>query len=102
MQGDVEAIREVWDRVEPSFYPVMSQPQNPPIPGGDWGSIGPGPPPDLAGFHDFDRPLPIPLLSDTKPPNESLEQKLDALREAGGKAWDDIADPEAYLKETTG
>jgi hypothetical protein len=65
MNGDVEAIREVWDRVE--SLPCSNS--------------------DCPSRSTLD---------------ESLEQKFEALRNAGSNAWDKIEDPEAYLKETTG
>ncbi len=80
MNGDVEAIREVWDRVEPPFFPEIchpGQPQNPPIFSAER-CVG-------SAF-----------------PDEPLTKKFEALRQAGGNAWDAIEDPEAFLKETTG
>ncbi len=37
-----------------------------------------------------------------EPKQGAIIETMEELREAGGKAWDDIADPEAYLEETDG
>jgi hypothetical protein len=36
-----------------------------------------------------------------QPVSGSLPEAMDSLREAGGKGWDNIDDPEAYLQEVS-